>query len=517
MTDIALINNTTHLSNIGIVLVEPTDKELMSPSLLKGNTLEPYAIESIGAYLLQHGLNNIHIVQQYSSTDEELLQEIIKINPLIVGFSVLSCNYLRAITIASKIKKHLPIVYIVFGGYHPALNIQEVLQNACIDFVVFGEGEITFCELATSIIYKTIDYCQIAGLAYKEGSTIVINKPKYRIDNLDNLPFAIRNKEFLNRSRNWNLSYPSPLKQTAVAQINYSRGCPFQCSFCASPTLWSKTTDSNMSGAITYRSVNNVIDEIKDLKKRFGVNFIYFNDLTMNASDRHLRELCDAIISSGLHNPNFDTDEEADCKNNIHWFCLAKIGLSANMAELMAKAGCSKIGFGIESFYKTGYSEMQKPFKNFTDIKETLEHTDAVGIINRVYIVLGWPNETLKSIEATIEGLLSTKVDQIRVAYFTPFPGTILYTECKEKNILLENDYSEYDGDTPVVKCANITPQELRECRKKIINSFYNNPVYIKRCKDKIQRFPRLHASYKSFANELFGFSNGTINIKDIA
>lgn len=68
-----------------------------------------------------------------------------------------------------------------------------------------------------------------------------------------------------------------------------------------------------------------------------------------------------------------------------------------------------------------------------------------------------------------------------------------------------------------MIKCANITPQELRESRKKIINSFYNNPVYIKRCKDKIQRFSRLHASYKSFANELFDFSNGTINIKDIA
>lgn len=503
-------------NNSNIILVEPTNVKFMSPSLLlRGNTLEPYAIESIGAYLLDNGYNNIHIIQQYSLTDEELIQKIIAVAPLIVGFSVLSCDYSRILSIASKIKNRLPKVYIVFGGYHPTLNIQETLENDCVDFVVFGEGEITFYELVSAIIHKSRDYDQIDGLAYKKDSKIIVNKPRCRINNLDVLPSTIRYKEILTRSRNWNLSYPSPSEQTGVAQISFSRGCPFHCSFCASPLLWNKASSREKHSPITFRSAGNVIDELKVLKNKFKMNFIYFNDLTINASERRLQELCEAIIESGLHNPELDANREIDVRDNIHWFCLAKIGLSAETSELMAKAGCSKIGFGIESFYKDGYTEMHKPYKGFNDIKATLGYTDSVGIINRAYIILGWQNETLDSIQATIEGLLSTKVDQIRVAYFTPFPGTELYNELKNKNLLIERDYSKFDGDSPVVKCLNISTQDLVESRTKIIKSFYNSPVYLERCKNKIKRFPRLYNSYKHFADELFELSHGEINLKE--
>lgn len=499
-----------------IVLVEPTNTKLMTPSLLlRGNTLEPYAIESIGAYLLHKGLDNVHILQQYTLSDAELVKEIVSINPSIIGFSALSCDYPRVLSIAIEIKKHLPNLQIVLGGYHPTLNIQETLKNDCVDFVVFGEGEITLFELVNSIIKGSKDFQQIAGLAYKDNSRILVNSARSRVSNLDDLPLTIRSQEVLQRSRQWNLSYPSPSKQTGVAQVNYSRGCQFNCTFCVSPFLWSRGTDSQSSGAITYRSVDHIIAEMIEIKRKYGVNFFYFNDLTINASESRLNELCNAIISSGLHNPGMDSNTEEDISKNIHWFCLAKIGLSVETAKLMAKAGCSKIGFGIESFYQKGQLEMRKPYKGLMDIKETLENTDSVGIINRAYIVLGRPGETSESIDATIEGLLSTKVDQIRVAYFTPFPGTDLYAEYKEKNMLTETDYSKFDGDTPVVKCKNISVPELIEARKRIVNSFYTSPIYIQRCRDKIKRFPRLYESYVSFANELFDLSKGTINIKE--
>jgi len=513
----SLTHNPTNLNNNGIVLVEPTNTKLMSPSLiLRGNTLEPYAIESIGAYSSHNGFDNIHIIQQYSLSDEELIQEILTHSPLVVGFSVLTCDYSRIVEIASKIKTCIPNVYIVLGGYHPTLNIEDTLQNKCIDFVVFGEGEITFCELINTIIHKDNGYSQIDGLAYKIDSKVIVNRPRARIKNPDDLPPILRNEKLLKRSRNWNLPYPSPLEQMGVAQISFSRGCLFNCNFCISPTLWNEATFLENNNTITYRSVDNVIDEIKNVKNRFKINFIYFNDLTINNSESRLQSLCKAITENGLHNPYLDVNRESDVKDNIHWFCLAKIGLTAETAGLMAKAGCSKIGFGVESFYKKGHTEMHKPFKGFTDIKETLEHTDSVGIINRVYIILGVQNETLESIQATIDGLLSTKVDQIRIAYFTPFPGSELYNEYKDKDLLIEDDLAKFDGDTPVVKCSYMSTQELVESRKKIVDSFYSSPIFIERCSDKIKRFPRLYNSYKYFVNELFELSNGEINIRKI-
>jgi anaerobic magnesium-protoporphyrin IX monomethyl ester cyclase len=483
---------------------------------MRGNTLEPYAIESIGAYLKADGFEYIHILQQFSLSDDDLTKQIIKLKPVIVGFTVLSCDYFRVLSITKTIKEHVPETKIVFGGYHPTLNTHESLEkNEHVDFVVFGEGEATFCELAHAVIYGNIEYGKIPGLAYRKASKVHVNPARCRIAKLDNLPYALRDREILKRSKQWNLSYPPPSKQTGVAQVSYSRGCLFQCNFCVSPFLWSKNTDSEESGPMTYRSTDNLISEMREVQKQYDVNFFYFNDLTINASEEKLISLCNAIISSGLHDPDLDSEKHADINRNIHWFCLAKIGISANMAQLMAKAGCSKIGFGIESFYQKGQIEMSKPYKGFSNIKDTLEHTDSVGIINRAYVVLGWENETEESINATIDGLLATKVDQIRIAYFTPFPGSLLFEDYKNRQLLIETDYTKFDGDTPVVKCNHISTEELIEARKKIIKSFYTSQVYIDRCKDKIRRFPRLKESYLDFAREIYDLSKGNIDLKE--
>lgn len=508
--------NKTELMNMSIVLVEPTSKERMTPDYIRGNTLEPYAIECLGAYLVANEYKNVRLLQQYDLSDAELIQEIIKNKPLIVGFSVRSFNYDNAVKIASEIKRQLPEACIVFGGYHPTLNIEETLQNDFVDFVVFGEGEVTFHELTSYILSGGKKITEIAGIAFRENSRIIKNPTRHRIANLDSLPFPLREKRFLERSKQWNLSYPPPSQQRAVAQISYSRGCQFRCNFCVSPQLWCKDTDATLSGPITYRSVSNVIEEIKLLKEKYGVNFIYFNDLTFNASEERVGELCQALIDSGLHNPTLESDINSDETNNIHWFCLAKVGISAKLAELMAKAGCSKIGFGIESFYKQGQTEMKKPYRGVDDIEETLENTDKVGIINRAFIILGWPHETQESIDATVNGLLSTKVDQIRVTYYTPFPGTELFAEFKKRGVLIESDYSKYDGNSPTVQCENLTIEELREARTRMIESFYTSPIYIQRCKDKIKRFPRLDESYKCFVNEIFELSKGRINLKGV-
>jgi len=508
-------SSETRMTNI--VLVEPTNADEMNPSLqLRGNTLEPYAIESIASYLEHAGFNNVHVLQQYLLSDDDLLRQIAEIHPGVVGFSVLSRDYQRALKLARELKQQSPAVFIVFGGYHPTLNIHDTLSNDCVDFVVVGEGEITFRDLCLSLIKHDGGLENIPGIAYKKNADITINPPRKRFADLDSLPLAKRNTELLQRSRNWNLAYPAPLNQRAVAQIGFSRGCPFQCSFCVSPLLWCKGTDPAGVGAVTYRSARQVVEEIKMLKEQYGVNFIYFNDLTINASEERLRELCRTMIEHGLHDSKHDTSGPDDIQKNIHWFCLAKIGMSAELASLMAQAGCSKIGFGIESFYKQGQREMRKPYKGYEEIKETLENTDAAGIINRGYIILGWPHETEESITATIDGLLSTKVDQIRVAYFTPFPGTDLYAEYKKNYLLMEENYSKFDGDTPVVKCEQLTKNDLIAARKRIITSFYNSPLYHQRCRDKIRRFPRLRESYRSFAEELFDLSKGTINLKGV-
>lgn len=498
---------------MNVVLLEPTDKDIMTRSLeLRGNTLEPYAIESIGAYVRTNIPNiTVNIVQQYNLNDIQLIDSIADFKPDILGISPLTSSIDRAYVIARELKNRFSSLKVVFGGQHASLVPEEVAQNLAVDFVVMGEGELTFAELLYHLISGTPSLENINGLCFRGSNNIIVrNAPRARVANLDSLPYPIRVPEILKRSRNWNLAFPAPDMQTGVAQINFSRGCPYSCSFCVSPVLWSQSTDASEGKGMTFRSPKSVTNEIKQIKQEHNINFFYFNDVTFNQSPRRMRELCNQIISDGLHEPGEENDP-THIDKHIHWFCLAKIGVNPADAKLLADAGCVKMGFGIESFDENTLGSFHKSFNNGPSIEETLSATDAVGIFNRVYIIIGSPNESVSHFEMLREKLLAMPVDQIRVAFLATYPNTPLYN--RWKGLLTSNNYAEYTEDIPILKCENISHPELFVQRRKLIRDFYTSKEYHARMLSKIERFPHLRHSYEHFLQELREVSKGEINI----
>lgn len=496
-----------------IVLLEPTDKEIMSRTLeLRGNTLEPYAIEALAAYALSIIPElDIEIMQQYDKTDAELTEFIAGKKPDVFGISPITCNIDRSYKIARGVKKSCPDLKVVIGGQHASIVPEEVAANPIVDAAVIGEGEITFVELLKHYMGEGVSLEGIAGLCYRaDDGQIKKTRPRERIRNLDELPDAVRVPEILKRSNNWNLAFPAPDRQTGVAQINTTRGCPYSCSFCISPVLWA-SGETGPKG-ITFRSPERVVTEIRRIQQDHGVNFFYFNDLTFNQSPVHMRALCNEIISSGLHVPGHENDPD-HIDNNIHWFCMAKIGLSQEDAQLLADAGCVKIGFGIESFDDKELGDFNKPFSKGPSVRETLAATNKVGIFNRVYIIMGSPHEKKDAFETLLQNLLSMDIDQIRVAFIAPYPNTASHTGWKDY-IIKDLDYSKYTVDIPLLRCENFTSEELLEKRHRLIVDFYTSEIYHQRILSKIERFPHLRHSYEAFALELKEVSNSEINLK---
>lgn len=467
-----------------IVLLEPMkghwEKDLIirdgscatsgSPVALR----EPIAIQYIGGYLKSKGFDVI-IIQQKEMTETELINKILEYKPDIVGFSV-HATYIFSTTlvVASELKRLNPNLYIVYGGNHPTGH-PEILENTCIDYVILGEGEEIFYQLV-SRISSDADTNDVPGIAWrdKEGK-LVINPLAKRLD-FNTVAWPLRDKEILESCKCGPLSYPIPPKQFAAAQVSYSRGCSGGCEFCVSNYLWGRQ--------LSYRDPENVIEELKYLKNVYNVNFFFLTDLTFNHNKKKAIDLCKALIKSNL---------------NMSWFAYCNVHLDRELAEYMKEAGCSRIGFGLESVVDCGLEKI-KPNQNHDKIAETLKMTSDLGILNRCYLMIGFPWETDEYLQKTKEVLKDLYIDQIRVGFVVPFPGTKIFDDWKE---IRSSNFDEYTGDLPVVNNASISKERYIQIRDDIVSEFYNSDGYWNRCKDKIIKHPHLSESYEYFMDYL--------------
>ncbi len=173
--------------------------------------------------------------------------------PDFVGFSVLTFNLLNCIEVSRIIKKCSPTTKICYGGWHPTLYPEETLKLDWVDYIVIGEGEITFTDLISN---KKLD--KINGLGFKINKKIVINPPRDIIRNLDEIPFPAYNLIDINRYSNLLAS------SNVVMTIMTSRGCPHQCIFC-----------DLRKTPIRFRSPANIMEEIIYWAKKGLRNFSF--------------------------------------------------------------------------------------------------------------------------------------------------------------------------------------------------------------------------------------------------
>ncbi|HRZ15751.1 MAG TPA: cobalamin-dependent protein [Candidatus Omnitrophota bacterium] len=241
---------------------------------------------------------------------EKNIRHIQRVKPDYVGFSVYTQDYQYCLEYARRIKSALPDTKIIFGGIHPTLCPDEVLANNCVDMICVGEGEESIIELARGV-------WPIYNIWTKKTRTAL----RPLISDLDKLPRMDRDLLYDLR----------PVFKDGYT-ISTSRGCPNQCTFCASVALGNAV--KGLGRYVRQRSPENVIDELQWAILRFHPKNIYFTDdvmvLNMNWL-RHFVELYKMFIK-------------------LPFYCTANPGtISLEAIPLLKEAGCQMIGFGLQS------------------------------------------------------------------------------------------------------------------------------------------------------------------------
>ncbi len=446
------------------------------------NRVEGAGIAYLGSYLEDQGYD-VKLISEMDESEKETLDQIVESKPDVVGFYAFTSTFPRVVNYSKLIKERLgKDVKIVVGADHVSANPSHSLQGK-IDFAVRGEGELTLTELVKKIESKETDYENIDGLIYKKDGKVIINSPRARIKDLDSLPFPKRDRDLLDITTIGMLSYPKIADQKSAASVLTSRGCPYSCEFCSSDKIW--------GSSVIQRSSKNIVNELKLLQENYGTNVAFFPDLTFNAKQKRVFELSDAIKEAKLDMSLYVVMRLM----SPNWKKL----ISYDMLKSMRKANFRKIGFGIESLAPSIQNERVKKTE-LSYAKEIFDYCNDLGIITKSFIILGYPEETKETLQETTENLKYILPDELRISFLTPFPGTRLYDESKDK--LITTDLTKFDTNTPLIRNDSLSPQDFIEARKKMYADYFNSAEYLKRAEDKCIKHPELKGSY----DEYFGF-----------
>jgi len=470
------------IKKIMLILPSVTRPNDFSAKVVRVSVFFPLGLAYIAAFLEQKGTYEIKVLDalcegditeptvldhgeflRYGLTDDDIFKEIAKFSPDIIGVSCLfSAMQKDAVDICMIAKKVNPGILTIMGGAHAGAVAKKMLeQEEAIDFIIQGEGEITFSDLVAAI-EKDGDFSKIDGVAFREDGVVKLIAKKKYIEDLDILPFPARHLFDMDKYFTKSVAH-STSKLFPFTQMITSRGCPFKCSFCALGNHWGSRQ--------RMRSAGNVLDEIEHLVKKYGVCEIHFEDDNLTADKKRALEIFDGIISRKL---------------NITWNVpsgMAVASLDEELLKKMKESGCYSVSLAIESGNQEVLSKLMNKPVNLKIVPSLVKKIREIGMESRGFFILGYPGETKETIKETVDFAKKLELDWALFFIASPIPNTRMYKICLEKGYIKEGDFDPIRSfHKSIIHTPEFSPEYIGEVREEAIVdvNFRNNPNLLK-------------------------------------
>jgi radical SAM superfamily enzyme YgiQ (UPF0313 family) len=381
----------------------------MKVLLIYSNAMEQ-AWVPIGLLYLAANLrkNNID-VKIIDSKYDNVFDEIIHYNPDYIGLGGMTLMANNAIKLGKEIKQNFPNIILVYGGVHFTFLPEEAYEVA--DIIIKGEAEKVFVD-----IVKNKPYCDIRGILYKCDKEWIDNGDYEFINDLDSLPLPAYDLIDMNR-------YSDELVTGEKAiSILTGRGCPHNCSFCASPKLWRRK--------VRYHSVEYTINHIKYLIDNYNLHNLRIMDDTFTCDNARVLDFCKAI-------------KDNDIKLNMT--CLTNVNnASLDVFKKMKDAGFSIVAFGLESVDE---NVLRLANKNNTREKMTraVNLAHEAGLKTELLFMVGNMGDTKKSLNDSLQFSKELSGYKTYFQLATPFPGSRFYDEAEKYGKIIDRNWKDYN------------------------------------------------------------------------
>ena len=438
-----------------VALVSPP---LNVPALT--SQLEPLGLGYIGAVCRAAGHEvELHDLISIQSADlDDFFRRLDRFRPDVVGITAMSEMFPNGVAVARAVKARYGCTT-VFGGWHVSGDPSEV-RDPAIDFVVVGEGEETILELLQHLQGSSIPLATIAGLAYKVPDGHRVNEARRRNRVLDALPRPIRDGLPIDRYKFGFIFQHTPQRNRTLS-VQASRGCPYKCTFCQTPTV--------LGNLWASRSAVDVVDEIVEMTERHPtMNTLFFRDEEFTIRPKWVHEICNEMVRRGV-------------PKKVSWGAFGRVDdLSDDLGAALHAAGCRMLIVGIEGTDSESTQRVQKNYK-IDEVVRACEIMTRHEIISHGGWIIGYPWDTREKLEKAFQWILALELDFLEVYFAVPFKGTKLGREVEEAGLLLHTDPARLTCFDVSIHTPAIPADELRRMRDGFYRRFMLRPRQLRR------------------------------------
>ena len=370
---LAAINAKYIHSNLGIYSLKTYGEKM-----LKEWGLAEQAEISLAEYTINHQM-------------EQILQDIYKRKPDVIGFSCYIWNISYVKVILADIKKVLPDVKIWAGGpevsYHGEAFLKE---EPAVDLVMMGEGEITFAHFLKALL-EGEDLKQVPGLMVRNADGTFTNTGFRQVMDMSQIPFPYA---FMD------------MKELEHRIIYYesSRGCPFSCAYCL----------SSIDKKLRFRSLDLVLPELEWFLQA-KVPQVKFVDRTFNCKKSHAMAIWQYIRDHDNGVTNFHFEIAADLLDKD------ELDLLSTM-----RPGLVQLEIGVQSTNEKTLEAIRRK----TDIEEIREITETINSWHNIHqhldLIAGLPWEDLESFKKSFNDVYEMEPEQLQLGFLKVLKGSYM-------------------------------------------------------------------------------------------
>lgn len=359
------------------------------------------------------------------------LEEVELFAPDILGVSSATPAAAGAYRLINEIKTILPETMVVYGGAHPTAIPEDALFRSMVDYVVMGEGEVTFCNLISSNEPRLVK-----GIVYRDGEKVIKTAAQPLISAIDEIPLPARDLIDMSKYPGYYITKRSP-----ETHIISSRGCPYNCVFCSNP-VWKL-----QKPWLRFRSPPNIVDELEALAKDYGIREYYDQCDEFNALKKQAISVCEELISRNL---------------NLAWKVQVRVdNLDEALVAKMAEAGCWLVFIGIESGNQETLDGIRKKV-TLEQVHEACRLFQKYGIkVFGLFMAFNvWEDngelayedvaKTKKTLEFAGELLDEGLLNYLTWSLTTPYPGSELYDIALRHKLIPEDMVGQWEKIEPI-------------------------------------------------------------------
>ncbi|MBI4561183.1 MAG: B12-binding domain-containing radical SAM protein [Candidatus Rokubacteria bacterium] len=424
MSNIVLIRPPMVLSKYSLsTSITPSIAIAYLSGTLRENGYEPQTIDALGEDVdrltpipetvgLAQGLSIDEIVDRIDGNAE------------IIGFSsMFSCAWTYDRKIIHRIRQRFPKALIIAGGEHITACPDYVLQDCpALDLCVSGEGEETLLDIVNTY-FAGKDPRALNGVAFQKDGSVQLNPSRARIRGIDNVPEPYWDDLPLEVYMSRGLGHGVDLGRSMP--LLATRGCPFQCTFCSSPFMWTTRWEA--------RSPEKVLEEMKKYIRKYRAENFDLYDLTAIVKKRWIMDFCDLIIKSGL---KFTWQLPSGTRSEA---------IDAEVVDKLWESGCRNMNYAPESGSPTVLKRIKKYVK-LPRLEASMKAAIQRGLNVKINMIFAFPEDTPYEmwedykfgIRCALIG-----VDDSSFIPYVPYPGSELYHQLARENKIepMSDDY----------------------------------------------------------------------------